>query len=126
MRSKLLFLAITLATLFVWIYPQPEAQAFVDPVTIAILTPIAIQAAKTMAPYVIKGLSNMGKMSIKAGIEMLNIFRLPLGFFQCTLLAPFGRNFSSGLGNIGKGAIAPFKMAFYTVMIPVAAFGVGL
>ena len=42
----------------------PEARA-IDPVTIAILTPIAIKAAQVAAPYILKGLTNMGKASLK-------------------------------------------------------------
>lgn len=96
-----------------------------DPVTIAILAPIAIQVGKAMMPYVIKGLANMGRMGLKAGVELINVLRLPLGILQLTLLLPFG-TFYSGLQNLVIGFIAPFKMAFFTIMIPVAAFGIGL
>ena len=114
-----------LVALFAFFYPQQEAQAM-DPVTIAILAPIAIQVAKTMMPYVIKGLVNMGKMGLKMGKEMINIFRLPLGVVQTFILFPFGSCFSSGIRNMGYGIIAPFKVAFYAVLLPVSAFGVGV
>ena len=106
-----------MVALFAFMAPQPEAKAM-DPVTIAILAPIAIQVGKAMMPYIIKGLTNMGRMG-------LNVFRLPLGILQLTLLAPFGA-FYSGLQNTVIGFIAPFKMAFFVLMMPVAAFGIGL
>ena len=114
-----------LVALFAFFYPQQEAQAM-DPVTIAILAPIAIQVAKTMMPYIIKGLVNMGKMGLKMGKEMLNIMRLPLGVVQTFILFPFGSCFSSGIRNMGYGIIAPFKVAFYAAMLPISAFGVGV
>ena len=78
-----------MVALFAFMAPQPEAKAM-DPVTIAILAPIAIQVGKAMMPYIIKGLTNMGRMGRKAGVELINVFRLPLGILQLTLLAPFG------------------------------------
>ncbi len=110
---------------FAFFYPQPEAKAM-DPVTIAILAPIAIQVAKTMMPYVIRGMINMGKMGLKAGKQLVSILRLPLGIIQVLFLFPWGRNFSSGLRNIGHGAVAPFMFAFYCALLPISAFGVGL
>ena len=103
-----------MVALFAFMAPQPEAKAM-DPVTIAILAPIAIQVGKAMMPY----------MGLKAGVELINVFRLPLGILQLTLLAPFGA-FYSGLQNTVIGFIAPFKMAFFVLMMPVAAFGIGL
>lgn len=111
--------------LFAFFYPQPEAKAM-DPVTIAILAPIAIQVAKTMMPYVIRGMVNMGRMGLKAGRELISILRLPLGLVQTLFLFPWGRNFSSGLRNMGHGIIAPFKFGFYIFLLPFSIFGIGL
>ena len=111
--------------MFAFFYPQPEAKAM-DPVTIAVLAPIAIQVAKTMMPYILKGMVNMGRMGLKAGKQLVSILRLPLGLIQVIFLFPFGRNFSSGLRNIGHGFIAPFKFAFYVVLLPFSIFGLGL
>jgi len=105
--------------------PQPEARA-IDPVTIAILAPIAIKAAQIMAPYVIRALGHMAKATIRAGKEMLHIFLLPIGLVQSTILAPFGKQFSSGIVNIARGGVAPFVFTWYVLMIPVSAFGVGI
>jgi len=124
MRKYAVILTLTVM-MFAFFYPQPEARAM-DPVTIAILAPIAIQVAKAMMPYVIRGMINMGRMGMKAGREMLSILRLPLGLVQVIFLWPWGRNFSSGLRNIGHGAVAPFMMTFYILLLPFSAFGVGV
>ena len=124
MRKYAVILTLTVM-MFAFFYPQPEARAM-DPVTIAILAPIAIQVAKAMMPYVIRGMINMGRMGMKAGREMLSILRLPLGLVQVIFLWPWGRNFSSGLRNIGHGAVAPFMMTFYFLLLPFSAFGVGV
>lgn len=103
----------------------PEAQA-IDPVTIAILTPIAIKAAQIAAPYVIKGLNNMGKASLKIFPDMLNIFKLPIGLGMTLLAWPIPGCFTKGISYTAQGFIAPFKLVFHTIMIPVAAFGVNV
>ncbi len=103
----------------------PEARA-IDPVTIAILTPIAIKAAQVAAPYILKGLTNMGKASLKIFPDMLNIFKLPLGIGMTLLAWPFPGCFVKGLSYTFQGFLAPFKLVFHTIMIPVAAFGINV
>ena len=103
----------------------PEAQA-IDPVTIAILTPIAIKGAQIAMPYVLKGLSNMGKASLKTFPDFINIFKLPIGLCMTLLLWPFKGYFMRGLSYTVQGFIAPFKLTFHIVMIPVAAFGINI
>ena len=49
---------------------------------------------------------------------------LRLGVIQATLGAPFG-GLSPGLKNMIKGSIAPFKLAFHTLLLPVSFFGIG-
>jgi hypothetical protein len=99
-----------------------EAKAM-DPVTIAILAPIAIKAAQIAAPYVLRGLKSGGTHLIKMGKDVLEIFYLPLGITQCTLLIPFGQ-FGPGVRNVVKGGIAPFKLALDAVLLPVSFFGI--
>ncbi|MDD3154624.1 MAG: hypothetical protein PHS41_07130 [Victivallaceae bacterium] len=100
-----------------------QGDAFVDPVTLAILTPIAIKAAETAAPYVARGLASGAKGLVLMGKDTLEILYLPLGVLQSTLLLPFG-GFSSGMGNIGKGVIAPFKLMLDALLLPVRFCGI--
>lgn len=93
-----------------------------DPVTIAILAPVAIKAAKVMMPYVIQGLKNGGVHLMKMGLDLAGILKLPLGVFQSTLGAPIGM-FDSGLKNIFDGLMAPLQLVWHTVTLPLAIFG---
>ena len=118
---KTFLLTLVLTCSFVMV-PQPKAKAFVDPVTAAIVAPIAINAAKAALPYVLKGLARAGGKLIKAGIEVLHIFRLPLGLLQVTLGAPWF--FSDGIYNIIRGGLAPFKLTWHIIEVPLSIVGV--
>ena len=112
---KRYFLILTIVfTVFAVVTPVQKAEA-IDPVTIAILTPIAIQTARVMLPYVLRGLASMGKTGLKAGVELFNFFRLPigLGLMLCW-------RFSAGGKQILRGLAAPFKMTYYILMMPVS------
>ena len=93
-----------------------------DPVTIAILAPVAIKAAEVMMPYVIQGLKNAGVHLMKMGLDIAGILKLPLGFVQATLGAPLGL-FSDGLKNVIDGVLAPFQFTWHTLTVPLAIFG---
>ena len=93
-----------------------------DPVTIAILAPVAIKAAEVMMPYVIQGLKNAGVHLMKMGLDIAGILKLPLGFVQATLGAPLGL-FSDGLKNVIDGVLAPFQFTWHTLTFPLAIFG---
>lgn len=95
-----------------------------DPVTIAILAPIALKAARVATPYVVRGLQCAGAQLLVIGKDMLTIFYLPLGLLQSTLGAPFGY-FRSGLRNMITGCVAPFKMTWGVLLLPLSAFGIG-
>lgn len=101
--------------------PAPKAKAL-DPVTMALLAPVAIKVAEKATPYVISGLANGARGMVVIGKDMLDFFRLPLGLLQSTLGAPLGF-FSSGVKNIAMGGVAPFKMALHTLMLPLYFFG---
>lgn len=99
----------------------PKAQA-IDPVTIAILTPIAIKCAEVAAPYVWRGLQCGGNHMLNMGRDLIDIGRLPLGLLQSTLGVPF-QQFSNGVRNIVLGAIAPFKLTVHALLLPLAFAG---
>lgn len=115
---KRLLIIILLATAFMGI-SIPETKAM-DPVTIGILAPIAIEYGTPIAisagEYAFKGLMNAGVGMIDIFKDMIGVFMLPVGFLEVTLGMPFGL-FSNGCANIGEGFIAPFKLAFHAVML---------
>jgi len=123
MKKKFLLLTIILSMSFMLI-PVQKTKA-IDPVTIAILAPIALKAAQIAQPYVTKGLINFGKGLLICGKDMLEILRLPLGFIQATLGIPFG-GLGPGIRNIALGGVAPFRLGFHVMMLPVNIFGIGV
>ena len=118
--KKPFILLILICSVFIF-FPAPKAQAM-DPVLISMFAPVAIKAAEVAAPYIIQGLAGGAKQMIVIGKDLIGVMRLPLGFVQVTFLAPFGQ-LKNGIINLGKGAIAPFKMAFHAVLLPVALAG---
>ena len=121
MNMKKTFILLVLICLVFTFFPAPEAQAM-DPVLISMFAPVAIKAAEVAAPYLIKGLAGGAKQMIVIGKDLIGVMRLPLGFFQVAFLAPFGQ-LKSGVRNLALGAIAPFKLAFHAVLLPVALAG---
>lgn len=100
----------------------PKARAM-DPVTIAILAPLALKAAKIAAPYVVRGfVCGCGQLA-KMGIDLAKILNLPLGICQMTVGAPFGY-FKIGANNCWYGVQSPFKFVWDTLMLPIAFTGV--
>lgn len=121
--KKLIFTGLVIAMLSGLIY-TPKAEAM-DPVTIAILAPIALKAAKIAAPYVLRGLACGGKGLLEMGGDVIDILRLPLGVVQSTLLWPFGL-FGTGIDNMIHGGIAPFSLVWDTLVLPIKFFGVDI
>ena len=121
MKRQLIVFGLIFSVIFgSFLTPAPEAKA-IDPVTIAILTPIAIKAAQIAAPYVLRGLRNMAIAASKTIPDMIGLLKLPLGLLMVTLGAPFG-TFLRGCNYLIHGFIAPFKLAWHVFCIPFAAF----
>ena len=114
------FALLLVITLFA---PGMKSEAYaMDPVTIAILAPVAIKTAEVMMPYVIRGVKNAGIHLMKMGLDLVGILKLPLGLLQTTLGAPIGM-FDSGLQNMLAGLTAPLQLVWHTVTLPLAIFG---
>ena len=120
-RRFLLILTIALAATF-FFAPQQKAQAF-DPVTLAILTPLAIQGAKILAPYVIRGLKNMAVVGLRSAKYFIKFFLVPFGLIECIIM-PW--RISTGISHIGQGFLGLFCFAGNLCLIPLAIFGIGV
>lgn len=118
-RKKLLILLLIVGVFSP--FGQVKVSAM-DPVTIAILAPVAIKVAEAMMPYVIQGLKNAGVHLMKMGVDLAGIIKLPVGILQATLGAPIGM-FDNGLKNILDGVMAPLYLVWHTVLFPLAIFG---
>ena len=101
----------------------PEPAHAIDPVTIAILAPIALQAAEAARPYVIRGMINFGKGLLKIGKASLELFYIPYGLFKMICLAPWGE-FRSGVVYTIRGGIGIGKILTHTLLLPVYMCGV--
>lgn len=115
-QIKILFLVLALLLI-----PVHQAKA-IDPVTIAILAPIALQLANAARPYVIRGLINLGKGMIRVGKDVVELVFLPYGLLKMTLGAPFG-GFRSGLVYTIRGGIAIGKIILHILILPLVTFG---
>ena len=113
---KIFFLVLAL-----FLLPLPQAKAF-DPVTIAILAPVALQLANAARPYVIRGLVNLGKGLIRVGKDVIELVFLPYGLLKMTFGAPFG-GFRSGLVYTLRGGIAIGKIIFHILILPLVMIG---
>ncbi len=111
---RALFLMLLLSAFFL----SHEAEA-IDPVTIAVLTPIAIKGAETAAPYVLRGLVSGGRHLVGMAGHAAEVFLIPWGVGRTVALDVGG-----GLGNIVQGLTAPFKLAWDAVTLPLAFCGV--
>ena len=116
---KIFFLVLAL-----FLLPLPQAKAF-DPVTIAILAPVALQLANAARPYVIRGLVNLGKGLIRVGKDVIELVFLPYGLLKMTFGAPFG-GFRSGLVYTLRGGIAIGKLVFHILILPLVMVGLNL
>ena len=118
-----LILTVSLLVIIVML-ATPKAEAF-EPISAsfaaAILLPIALEVARVAAPHVVTGIGNLGGAMVDVFVDSIGILLLPVGFFEATFGAPFGF-FEDGLIHMGKGAIAPFKMTWSTVILPARIF----
>ncbi len=114
----MLSLAVMLAV------PAPEAKAM-DPVTLAILAPIAVQVANAAKPYLIRAGVNTVKGLCKVGVDVLEFFYLPYGLLKMGFGWPWG-GFHSGLVYTIRGGIAPGKMVFHVLLLPIYMVGINV
>ena len=114
---KIMFLALALLLL-----PMQQAKA-IDPITIAILAPIALQLANAARPYVIRGLMNLGRGLLRVGKDMIELVFLPYGLLKMTIGATFG-GFRSGLVYTLRGGIGIGKVLLHILILPLVTFGV--
>ena len=111
-QVKILFLVLALLLI-----PMHQAKA-IDPVTIAILAPVVLQLANAARPYIIRGLTNLGKGVLRVAKGTQGSIRaLNVGFYHFVFLQFLkGHNsyllhknvFSSAYGKLRKIARKQF------------------
>lgn len=114
--KKIFLLIIILSAFFI-----PQKSNAMDPVTIAVLAPVAIEGAKVASPYIIRGLASGGRHMLTMAGHTAEIFLIPWGIGQILAM-----DYASGFGNIFQGLCAPFKLVGDAVLLPAAFCGVEL
>jgi hypothetical protein len=110
------------ALIFILYYTSEPEAAAMEPVTIAMMAaPIVIPIVKAMIPYFVKGGVNFFTAMVDVFVDMSGFFLLPFGMLESTVGAPFGL-FKNGLYNMGQGCLAPFKMGWSMIRVPVRIF----
>lgn len=122
MRKYLNIMLLALAIFLV--VPAPSAKA-IDPITLAILAPIALKAAEAARPYVIRAGLNLGKGLLKIGKDSIGLLYLPYGLGKILFTSPWG-GFRSGVVYTLRGLIAPCKMLLHVLLLPVYMVGVNV
>lgn len=118
---KRFILILLTVSIFSGIVPL-KVQA-IDPITMAILAPIALEAANAAKPYVAKSVVGTGKGLLNIGKDSLELLYLPLGLCEMTIGAPFKRFRKGVVHTIRGGAVAPIKLVLHTLLLPVYMLG---
>ncbi len=116
------FLLIILTAAVIMPVIPPKAGA-IDPVTLAILAPIAVKVAEAAKPYLIRSAVRTGKGLLNIGKSSFEILYLPLGIGEMTIGAPFNK-FRKGLVHtVRGGVVAPTKLFLHVLLLPVYMVG---
>ena len=115
MKRTILILMVFFASFFM--FSPPKAQAFVDPISLSLLTPVALEVAKEFAPYFIRGAVGASKGIAYMAGNFIDMFKLPFGMLQATVGFPWGQ-FGPGVRNMVQGSIAPVKLVANMMMMP--------
>lgn len=102
--------------------PAPKAKA-IDPVTMAILAPVALKLAEAAKPFVIRSVIGTGKGVFKIGKAAFEVLYLPYGLGEITFGLPFNKGRRGLVHMIRGGVIAPAKIVVYTLLLPVYMTG---
>ncbi|MBE6356641.1 MAG: hypothetical protein E7058_05965 [Lentisphaerae bacterium] len=117
-RSLMILLAIAGI-----MFAAPQKAEAIDPVTMAILAPVAMKLAEASKPYVIRSIIGTGKGVFNIGKAAFEVLYLPVGLGEITIGLPFKKG-RAGLKHIIRGGvIAPTKIVVHTLLLPVYMTG---
>ena len=101
----------------------PHRAEAIDPITMAILAPIAVKVAEAAKPYIIRAAVTTGAGMFKIGKDVLEILYLPYGLGEITIGAPFKR-FRRGMVHIVRGGlVAPTRLFLHVLIMPAYLVG---
>lgn len=117
-RTVLILLAVS-SMMFV----MPCKVKAIDPITMAILAPVALKAAEAAKPFVIRSVVGTGKGMLKIGKDVFELLYIPYGLGEITIGLPFKRGRKGLVHLVRGGVIAPAKLLVHTLMLPVYMTG---
>ncbi|MCI5779514.1 MAG: hypothetical protein MR051_06850 [Lentisphaeria bacterium] len=115
------FLTVLVVAVAMTAFP-PKVRAM-DPITMAILAPVAVKVAEAAKPYVIRAAVGTGRGMLKIGKDAFEILYLPYGLGEMTIGAPFKR-FRRGLVHVVRGGVvAPTRLLLHILILPAYMIG---
>lgn len=114
---------MVIAAILCLTFAMPQKAKAIDPVTMAILAPVALKVADAARPYVIRSLIGTGKGVFQIGKSALEILYLPLGIGEVIFGLPFKKVRSGVKHVIRGGVIAPAKVLVNVLLLPVYMTG---
>ena len=104
-------------------FAMPQRAKAIDPVTMAILAPVALKVADAAKPFVIRSVVGTGKGLFKIGKDVFEILYLPYGLGEITLGLPFNKGRKGLVHIVRGGVIAPAKLLVHIIILPVYMTG---
>lgn len=104
-------------------FTMPQRAKAIDPVTMAILAPVALKVAEAAKPFVIRSVVGTGKGLFKIGKDVFEILYLPYGLGEITLGLPFNKGRKGLVHIVRGGVIAPAKLLVHIIILPVYMTG---
>ena len=101
--------------------PTPKLNAMEPVSVVSMVTPLIKPMIEAMIPYAVRGGVNFFNAFVDVFIDMTHILLLPFGMMESTFGAPFGL-FGDGIGNMLKGCLAPLKMGWSMIRVPIRVF----
>ena len=105
-------------------FAMPQRAKAIDPITLAILAPVALKVADAAKPYIIRAVVGTGKGVLNIGKSALEILYLPYGIGEITIGLPFNKGRKGLVHIIRGGVIAPVKVILNVLLLPVHMTGV--
>ena len=117
-RTILLALAVACV-----MFAMPQRAKAIDPITMAILAPVALKVAEAAKPYLIRAVVGTGKGLLNVGKAALEILYLPYGLGEITIGLMFNKGRKGLVHIVRGGVIAPIKIFVNILLLPVHMTG---
>ncbi len=119
--NRAMLIVLTVACVM---FAMPQRAKAIDPITLAILAPVALKVADAAKPYIIRAVIGTGKGVLNIGKSALEILYLPYGIGEITIGLPFNKGRKGLVHIIRGGVIAPVKVIINVLLLPVHMTGV--